>query len=443
VNDETPLIDTALEASLVHHMLYDFAKFTARGVTEDDFAGAQNRRIFRLCAKVHAAGGVVTHASVVAAEDTPEAARALAPTLAAFRALVPADHDRLRALARLRDVRGRALQAAACAELGDSGGVVEALDAARVAVHAASDAMPVLSETDLAIRLLERITSKADTKPVTLGHKIWAQAVGSISSGSLTVIAADTNVGKTGYALELLAATAANGIPVGFVSCEDPESIVAARMVASYANNVSSRELQNGIVRAGGFADVELAMGLMSEALRNKMLFAFPVGGTEQDVCGAMSRMASKGCRVVVVDYAQCIEASKRQQDRRNEVRWISARLKAHAKRLDVALILLSQLTMPAHGEAAREPTKHDLKESRDLANAAEWVVVMWRLDENDGAEIHCKLAKSKNGNVGATWRIKRSANAKLAEVHGSYLSASETIATKAATRARNKGVQE
>jgi hypothetical protein len=104
--------------------------------------------------------------------------------------------------------------------------------------------------------------------------------------------------------------------------------------------------------------------------------------------------------------------------------------LKAHAKRLGIALILLSQLTMPANGEAAREPTKHDLKESRDLTNAAEWVVVMWREDDNDGAEVHCKLAKSKNGNVGARWRVAR-VRGKLVEVEKSYLSASEVFERK------------
>jgi replicative DNA helicase len=422
-------------------MLNDFDKFTARGVVESDFSSAQIRRLFRLATSVQESGARVTHASIVAAERDPELAIKLAPTLASYRALVPADHERLRKLARLRAIRDMATQAAVHAERGEVDEALELLDSAKVAAFTGEERNPVLNSCEMSMRFLERLQESADkSSRVDFGLPLWKQALGRAMSGSMTVIAADTNVGKTSYALELLAATARDGTTVGFVSCEDPEDIVESRMLASFSPSLSSRELQNGTVRSHQFADMELAMGLKSEALGNRMLFSFPVGGTEFDVCGAMARMAASGCKVVVVDYIQCVESSKRQQDRRNEIRWTSSMLKAHAKRLGIALILLSQLTMPANGEAAREPTKHDLKESRDLANAAEWVVVLWRDDDNDASAIHCKLAKSKNGNVGARWQIARNGNARLVEVEKSYLSASEVFERKRQFSSKGSG---
>jgi replicative DNA helicase len=239
--------------------------------------------------------------------------------------------------------------------------------------------------------------------------------------GSQTVIAADTNVGKTGYALALMSATAASGVRCGFVSCEDPEDVVTPRMIAAFSSSLSSREIQIGKIHGYQVEDMDRAGIALRDRLGGRMMFSFAVGGTELDVCGAMSRMAAQGCRVICVDYVQAVEPSKKQQDRRNEIRWISARLKAHANRIGVALILVSQISRPPKGDESREPTKHDLKESGDLTNASEAIVLLWRNDESDGAVITCKLAKSKIGHVGATWNIQRDGNAKLTELKGSF----------------------
>jgi replicative DNA helicase len=157
--------------------------------------------------------------------------------------------------------------------------------------------------------------------------------------------------------------------------------------------------------------------------MRGKMFMAFCIGGNEIDVMAAMSRCAMRGAKIVVVDYVQTIDSSKRQQDRRNEIRWLCARLKAHAQRLNVHLVLLSQLSRPPKDDPFREPTKHDLKEAGDIENAAEYVLVLWRECDDDFAPVRIKLAKSKMGNVGCEWQMHRDAGARFVEVDGSFVS--------------------
>lgn len=83
-------------------------------------------------------------------------------------------------------------------------------------------------------------------------------------------------------------------------------------------------------------------------------------------------------------------------------------RLKAHAARLGVALVIVSQLSRPKDKGEGYEPNKHDLKESGDLENGAEYVVLLWRSKDHDFAPVHLKLAKSKNGGIGNVWFMQR-----------------------------------
>lgn len=418
-----PLTDLELERSLIAVALHDFGKFTARGVAAEDFGDHECRTVFELAQAIHADGHSVTHHAIVASVKHPERAMELAPKLAGYRATVPPDHERLRHLRRLRDVRQNALYAASRADVGELDEAVAALEGAQRAAIVRDGSDTVLSIDDLAGRFLERLLNQANTRHVHLGMPMFSKAVGPLAPGSMTIIGADTNVGKTGYALEILASTVAGGTKCGFISCEDPEDIVVPRLIAAYSNGLSSRSMQMGSIAREDGKEIERALEAMLGKLSCGLFMSFPIGGTELDVCGEMSRMVSKGAKVVAIDYIQTIEPSKKQQDRRNEIRWMAARLKEQANRLKVPLILLSQLTIPPGAPPGWEPNKHALKECRDLANAAECVVLMWRQDDYDGAPVMSKLDKSKVGNVGATWSIVRDGNAVVREVQDSYLS--------------------
>lgn len=420
-----PLTDLALERSLIAAALANFDRFLAQGLGLEDFSDIECRDILELCTYVHEMGAErVSHASVARACKDPKAGSELAKRLGEFyfETTVPPDGDRLRELRRLRDLREHSMRAAAHAERGEIDDAVLELELAQKSSVGADRETGVADVMDLTMRYHDRMRADEGQKrrQVWFGHPIFLRAVGPLLPGSLTVIGADTNVGKTSYALELALATAENGSKVGFVSCEDPEDMMLAKVISAYTS-ISAREIVYGRLPLDGHAQIEQGLARIDRQLRGKLKLAFKIGGTDLEIAAAMSRMAAEGCQVVVVDYVQAVEPSRRQQDRRNDVRWIASRLKAHANRVGVALVLLSQISRPPKGDEQREPTRHDLKESGDLTNMSESIVLLWRKENSERAPIHVKLDKGKLGNLNARWTVARDMNGRLNEAPDSY----------------------
>ena len=80
-----------------------------------------------------------------------------------------------------------------------------------------------------------------------------------------------------------------------------------------------------------------------------------------------------------------------------------------------VPVWLASQLTVE-RGEG-KEPGKHDLRDSRDLAHLAELVIVLWRKEEQDSAVVYGRIVKGKTGGNGVQFQFKRGAGGSLKEV--------------------------
>lgn len=422
---DLPLTDLALERSLIATALANFDRFLVHGLGIEDFSDIECRDIFELCTYVHEMGTErVSHASVARACKDPRAGSELAKRLGEFyfEPSVMPDPERLRELRRYRETREHSMRAAAHAERGEMDEAQVELELAQKATVGADVVTGVADVMDLTMAYHARMRAEAgqQRRQAWFGHQIFQRAVGPLAAGSLTIIGADTNVGKTSYALELCLASAESGTKCGFISCEDPEDIMLAKVISAYSN-LSARQLMYGNLPLDGHAQIEASLGRIDRALRGKLKLGFKIGGTDMEVAAAMSRMAAEGCQVIVGDYVQAMEPSKRQQDRRNDVRFIASRLKAHANRLGVALVLLSQIVRPSKGDEQREPTRHDLKESGDLTNMAESIALLWRKENSEHAPIHVKLDKGKLGNLNARWQVARDQTMRLREVPDSY----------------------
>lgn len=315
---------------------------------------------------------------------------------------------RLRELTRLRTLRESALNL--LKTIDDEGDLEKAQAAAselQLWSTEATDAN-LITAFDCAVDVFEVLSGKSkkvlDVHP---GLPVMAEAIGDLAVGSLTVIGADSNVGKSSIALEMLIHAAHRTVVCGYISREDPRVLIGRRLLSMMSGIPAKRIRQRDIRGQDEWGRLAHAAGELQE-IGARFLVDTKVGGNELDVCAAMTRMAQRGARLVVIDYAQAIELSGKAQDRRNEVAKVASRLKSHANRVGVALVLLSQLTIPQGGEG-KEPGKHWLKESRDLTNMAETIVLAWRTEESEWAPIHLKVAKGKDGGLGQQWSMLRS----------------------------------
>jgi replicative DNA helicase len=423
-----PNADADLEWAMAAEAVYAHERFMALAVGAEDFAFEEPKLVADAAHEAWEVDGVVSLETVSKAlQRGGKLSRLGGPTGLAEKLHAPAvpDVERLVELRRLRAVQAAAQGVQVAAERGDLQAALAALgDAQTTALDAGR--VQVVEGYEMGARQLERLQQRRHaTALVHPGFAYLEQAAGSLPLGGMTVLGGSTNVGKSGFVLELMVRAAERSVVSGYVSCEDAEPIVSARFASVFAG-VSSRKILTGTLDDREWPRVGVAHESMRE-MRGRTWFTFAVGGSDVDVCAAMSRCAMQGAKIVIVDYVQAVESSKRQQDRRNEIRWLSARLKAHAQRLNVHLVLVSQFSRPTKGDEHKEPTKYDLKEAGDLENAADYVLLLWREREDDFADVRVKLAKSKIGNVGATWKLARNERtARLEEVDGSYQSAAD-----------------
>jgi replicative DNA helicase len=109
------------------------------------------------------------------------------------------------------------------------------------------------------------------------------------------------------------------------------------------------------------------------------------------------------GLGLVVVDYLQLMQPSKRVESRQQEVSEISRALKLLAKELAVPVIAISQLSRQTEARSDKKPMLSDLRESGALEQDADMVMFIYREDLYDPesprkGEADLIVAKHRNG---------------------------------------------
>jgi replicative DNA helicase len=412
-----PLFNADQERLAIQLMLRSYPKYLATGLSERDFATAGHVAVVRAAAALVDAGQECTHEAMqlqMQRDGTLAAIGGAGGLLAARMGVRGAilDVDKLKRLSALRRVRESLLQACLLTEQEDiQGALAKAEEASRMADATATKS---LNARELAERAIEVSRDNQRNRSIIWpGSDALAESIDGFREGGLYVLGALSNVGKSfiaqDWALKCATRSESAGGPVGvgWISMEDPELTTGSRTLGMLGN-VEPRSIENGkafehsshaIFKAH---DVTMKIG-------DAFLYRDLSAGTELDVCAAMSEMAARGARIIVVDYTQVVTPSQAQQDRRNDVRFMAIRMKTHAKRLKVALLLISQLTMPRDDVGvAKEPSKYSLRESGDLTNAAEAIILAWRDEESDDSPVKLKIAKSKSGGVGMQWTWSR-----------------------------------
>ena len=211
-----------------------------------------------------------------------------------------------------------------------------------------------------------------------------------VSGGQFGVIAADSSVGKTALALQFAYHMAADGHRVGFFSLETPKENLEDRLLAQYQvagiplPSTKRRKLTEEDLRAAGEA------GMRSDQIYLRILRNYET----------LERIRAKTIQrrfdVIFIDYVQLIDAPGR--ERWDIVTNISMGLHRMAQQLGITVIGLSQITPAVKGQKA--PTKDDLRESRQLKQDADFILLLYPDTEEEAppnARV-LEIAKNKDG---------------------------------------------
>jgi replicative DNA helicase len=125
------------------------------------------------------------------------------------------------------------------------------------------------------------------------------------------------------------------------------------------------------------------------------------------------------GIDLIILDYLQLMSSDTRNDNRVQEVSFISRNLKVLARELNVPVLAAAQLSRAVEQRTDKRPVLSDLRESGSLEQDADIVMFIYRPDqyEKDTAKQNIAeiiIAKHRNGPVGSVELIFRSALAKF-----------------------------
>lgn len=222
------------------------------------------------------------------------------------------------------------------------------------------------------------------------------RAIGNLRAKTMTVVGGTTGSGKSSLMLSMAINQARRGMHVGIVSAEDPEAVWGERLY-SHLTDESIADVSDMKVDAAASMAGELPLH-----------FALELGRPLKDVLRAVRHLVRKfGCQVIYVDYLQAVHDPQK-TDRRNFVSNAAARIKAQCQELGATLVLASQLSRPSKEKPFGEVFTSDLKESGDIENMAEIVMLLWKNGDKDTSLTLGKVAKVKWSAARPRFQIQR-----------------------------------
>jgi hypothetical protein len=250
----------------------------------------------------------------------------------------------------------------------------------------------VRSVAELLNGVFVRATTERQQGGCPSGVELIDMQLGGFRRGMVTILGASTSWGKSSFAILTSESSFAQGKRVILISGEDTEDTYGARFMARRAsvNAISLRD--------NDLSETELSrMADTLNGAEQDPFFINGIGKTAEDLAQAIRMICAKrDIDLVIVDYLQAFSCARRCQDRRVEVTHIARTFVEAIKMSGSSGLVLSQLKRLDEGKPA---TMHDLKESGDLENMAEHIIVGWTQREGGkwGTRYRRLLSVEKN----------------------------------------------
>ena len=213
--------------------------------------------------------------------------------------------------------------------------------------------------------------------------------LGGLHPSDLLIVAGRPGMGKTALATNMAfhasriwakdkadQVEAPRGSPVLLFSLEMAASQLSARILSEQT------EIEMRKIRTGRFTDGEWDRFVQTaQALGDLPLYIDDTGGISIAQIAARSRRLKreKNIGLIVVDYLQLIESSRRGENRTQEISEVTKGLKALAKELNVPVMALSQLSRGVDNRDDKRPILSDLRESGSIEQDADVVMFVYR----------------------------------------------------------------
>jgi len=214
----------------------------------------------------------------------------------------------------------------------------------------------------------------------------------AVSPGNLCVIGARTGVGKTVALCTAALAALSRGWQVLYLTLEMTPLEIRRRLLSGYSGTALS-DLTSGESRGIGDAASRLALERLwicdaSEQPGRRSVTA--IGSLLRRFAGRYADRPS----VVMLDYLQLVMPSQRYTNRVEQLGDVCRELKAAALGSALPILCAAQVSRAAEQRPGGKPQLSDLRESGEIEQVADQVVLIHREDER----ATFRIAKNRHG---------------------------------------------
>lgn len=264
------------------------------------------------------------------------------------------------------------------------------------------------TERDVLIDLLDSLgQEQGELSGVTTGSNDLDKMTSGLQNGELIIVAARPSVGKSALGINIGLAAAGKETVVDLFSMEMPKRMVLQRILSCIGHVdggkwknpkrfMSEADVQCVITAAGRFADLKIFIHEESRP-------------TVMSIRSTVRKSIKKypdSQHLVILDYLSFIDMPGRYERNDLKVGAITKALKQMARKFDLPVLLVCQLSRGVESRQDKRPIMSDLQDSGRIEQDADMILFLYRDDyynkESDKQNIvDIIVAKQRNGPIG------------------------------------------
>jgi replicative DNA helicase len=261
-----------------------------------------------------------------------------------------------------------------------------------------------------------RINSGKDIAGISTGLPDLDKKINGIEPADMVVVAARPSMGKTTFAMNMVATEAVNGGKPIVFSMEMPRQQLIYKVLSSLGQ-VSISAIQRPGDSEGGMTDETFARvsSVMDRLKRTHLSIVDDAYMTIPRMRLELRRYWKKHGKptLIMADYLQLIRGHNKTDNRVNEISEISRSIKALAKEFDCPFVVLSQLSRSLETRNNKRPVNSDLRESGQIEQDADKIIFIYRdevYSENspDRGLAELIIGKCRMGEIGMVGSVFR-----------------------------------
>ena len=242
-------------------------------------------------------------------------------------------------------------------------------------------------------------------KALPTGIGALDNTITGLNRSDLILLAARPGMGKTSFALNIARHVAVKCKKrVAFFSLEMTKEQLSSRLLST-EGLIQGTKLRTGMLDNDEWTRLIEAGDVLSKA---DMYLDDTPGITVPEIKAKLRRL--KYVDLIIIDYLQLMSASRRIDNRVQEISEITRNLKILAKEFNVPVITLSQLSRASEQRTEHKPQLSDLRDSGSIEQDADIVLFLYRegyykdtqdpeydANRNSG---ECIVAKNRHGDT-------------------------------------------